>query len=230
MDLGGWPVIDWVVKRVSAASLVDEVVVAIPDTAEDDELAEHLGGQDCRLVRGSTEDVLSRFAKAAKEIGADPFVRITADCPFIEPGVVDRVVGAFHRGSVVDYCANTLIRSYPLGMDCEVLSGDALLTADQEAVSAVEREHVTPFIYQRPERFRLRNAEAPEWARHSRFRLTLDEVADLAVLRGIVSALRPDSPMDLKLKDVLEVLMHDEDLASLNAEVQHRHVAKPDGW
>lgn len=227
MELGDRPVVDWVVDRVAGAPGVDEVIVAIPEGVGNDGLSGHLGDRGLPVVRGSAEDVLSRFAKAASMTSAEVIVRVSADCPFIDPSVLGQVVAAFQHGPAVDYCSNVLLRTFPLGLDCEVVSKEVLLVADSEAQAVPEREHVTPFIYQHPERFRLRNVEAPPPLRHPEYRLTLDEEPDLALMRRIVAALGSPAPLDLDIGRVIDLLRGDAELSALNAAVKHRHVAKP---
>lgn len=230
LDLGGRPIIDWVVERVAATPDVGQVIVAIPEGPKEDELFGYLVRLGVSVARGSAEDVLSRFAKAASMTSASIFVRVTADCPFIDPSVLGQVVAAFRAEPAVDYCSNTLLRTYPLGLDCEVMSRDALMLADAEARTAAEREHVTPFLYQRPDRFRLRNVEAPPELHHPEFRLTVDEKPDLALLRRILDESGSPAPLRLDISRVIRLLTEDEELRTLNAGVQHRHVAKPAHW
>ncbi len=224
-DLGGAPVMDRVLSRVGRAERVSDVVVAITDRPVDDQLEEHLDALGANVVRGDSDDVLSRFGLVADGFRADAYLRVTADCPLIDPGVVDDVIAAFAKGDV-DYCSNVLARTYPIGMDCEVISSAALRTALDEAADPAEREHVTPFIYRHPERFRLRNVEAPAWAARPQLRLTVDEPNDVELLRHIVAELGPDA----SLREILELLDTRPDIAAINADVEHRHVEKPTSW
>jgi spore coat polysaccharide biosynthesis protein SpsF len=224
-DLGGAPVMDRVLARVARADRVADVVVAITDRPVDDQLEDHLVALGAKVVRGDSDDVLARFGLVAEMHPADAYVRITADCPLIDPGVIDDVVAAFAQGDV-DYCSNVLARTYPIGMDCEVISSGALRTALDEAADPAEREHVTPFLYRHPERFRLRNVEAPAWAARPHLRLTVDEPNDVELLRHIVAELGPDA----SLREILELLDTRPDIAAINADVEHRHVEKPTSW
>ncbi|MDZ4179386.1 MAG: spore coat biosynthesis protein F, partial [Coriobacteriia bacterium] len=126
----------------------------------------------------------------------------------------------------IDYCSNTLVRTYPIGMDTEVFSRAVLEKAHARATQPHEREHVTPYLYQHPERFRLENVAAPEWASWPELRLTLDEAADQELLQAVVGRVGPDAG----LRQVLDALRADESLAALNADVAHRHVEKPVEW
>jgi len=193
MDLGGRPVIDHVIERARASRLADDVWVATTVDAADDVLVAHLAELEVPHVRDSLNDVLARYVEAAEQSRADTVVRITCDCPLIDPEVIDEVIAAYRKQPPVGYCSNTLHRSYPIGMDTEVFSRHALERAHVEATQPLEREHVTPYLYQHPELFRLRNVEAPDWARRPDLRLTVDEMADLEMLRTLVG-LTPEDP------------------------------------
>lgn len=224
--LGGQSVIDHVIRRVRGAQTVDRLVVATTDLPTDDVLVRHLVDVGVKVVRGSSQDVLSRFALAIEAFQAAWIVRVTADCPFIDSGVIDEVVAASCVPSCVDYCSNVLSRTYPIGMDCEVFTRDALLRANSEARSESDREHVTPYMYGHPGSFALRNVEAPSWARRPDLRLTIDESADLALAEMIVERLG-DTP---DLRSILELMDASPGLAEANRHVEHRHVPKPSEW
>nr|NIN65969.1 acylneuraminate cytidylyltransferase [Anaerolineae bacterium]NIN96152.1 acylneuraminate cytidylyltransferase [Anaerolineae bacterium] len=142
-DLVGLPLLARVVRRTARASRPDEVVVAIPEASTDDSLARlcHAYGWPC--FRGSEDDVLDRYYRAATEYGAESVVRITSDCPLVDPGIVDQVVDLFLQGEW-DYVSNTLApRTYPRGLDVEVFTFDALRLAWKEDSNPAWREHVT---------------------------------------------------------------------------------------
>ena len=181
-EINGRPVVDHVLRRAARIEGVDEVVLAVPDASEDDVLAR--AGEDAgvRVVRGDATDVLNRYFDAAIASGADAVVRITADCPLIDPKISALVVHRFKEGDV-DYVSNTHPPTYPDGYDTEVFSAAALTAAWREATDPFEREHVTPFIWRRPDRFRLANVA--DRADRSSWQLTVDTAADLAALRSL---------------------------------------------
>lgn len=222
-DLAGKPVIDHVVERARRSRLADDVWIATTIDPSDDVLAAHLDEMGVPYVRGSLDDVLSRYVQAAVSSDAETVVRITCDCPLIDPDVIDETIAAFRRPPRVDYCSNTLRRSFPIGMDVEVLSREALERAKAEATLRHEIEHVTPYIYQHPDMFALRNVEAPKWAQWPELRLTLDEPADLEMMRQLLS----EVPLGAPLQAILAVLGEHDEIVMLNSNVQHRHVAKP---
>lgn len=185
-DLGGRSVLAWVLARLGAASELGGVVVATSDDPSDDPVAQAAAPLGASVVRGPLADVLARYAIAARDLGAEGIVRVTADCPLIDPAVVDEVVGAWREGGAA-YASNVIEpRTYPVGMDTEVVDAEVLLTADAEASDPYEREHVTAFVRSRAERFPQRAVRLSE--PRPDVRLTLDTPEDLERLRGVVAA------------------------------------------
>jgi len=154
MDVEGATMLARVLRRLSRAARLDRVVLATSDLPADDAVAAEAARLGFAVFRGSEEDVLSRYLGAAREHDAGVVVRVTADCPLIDPAVVDRTVERFLAESP-DYASNSLQRTYPRGLDVEVVDRRALETAGAEARLDYERVHVTPFLYRHPERFRL---------------------------------------------------------------------------
>lgn len=218
--LGDVTVLDWVVERVGMASLVDEVIVATSTNAEDDRIADYLAGTDTIVVRGSADDVLRRFADALDTTNADRVVRVTADCPFVQPDLIDLGVKTAHGH---DYVATGLDGRFPRGFDLEVVTRESLLTAAGEATDPVEREHVTPFIVRRPDRFDCVPLVAPMWARHPSIRVTLDEPDDLTMLRAVVGQLGA-TPSTLTGEVLLAHLLANPHVVEINQHVDHRIV------
>lgn len=165
-EVAGEPLMGHLLDRLERCTALDGVVVAIP--TGDEPLLGYLKEHGVDIFEGSEEDVLERYVGAAHEAGADVVVRITSDCPLIDPVVVDRVVGFFLAGDF-DYASNTLERGFPRGLDVEVMSRAALERAHREAKGADEREHVTLYLYRHPEQFRLGSFER---------RLTVDTMED----------------------------------------------------
>lgn len=192
-DLGGRSVLEWVLARVGAARELGRVVVATSDDPSDDPVAQAAAPLGASVVRGPLADVLGRYAIAARELGSEGIVRVTADCPLIDPAVVDEVVEAWREGGAA-YVSNVIEpRTYPVGMDTEVVDADALLVADAEAREPYDREHVTPFVRSRPERFAQRAVRLSE--PRPDVRLTLDTPEDLERLRDVVAATGPSAAL-----------------------------------
>lgn len=222
LDLEGKTVLERVVERVARATLVDRIVVAIPDTSANDRLAQFVVERlpNVLLFRGSEHDVLDRYYRAAKAQRATVVVRVTSDCPLIDPAVIDRVITAFLREGV-DYAANVLgERTYPRGMDVEVVSFVALTRIHELARNLEDREHVTLYLRKHPEFFRAFAvfAETP----YASYRLTIDEQADYEVVRAVYHALLPQNP-DFGLSDIISFLEVRPDIARINQSVVQKH-------
>jgi spore coat polysaccharide biosynthesis protein SpsF (cytidylyltransferase family) len=188
--LQGRPMLAHIVERVSRAELVDRVVVATTDGTADDEVAALAAAEGAGVTRGSEHDVLSRYVLAAREHGADVIVRITADCPLIDPVIVDAVVRTRAEHDA-DYASNVEPPTYPEGYDCEVLTAACLSRVDHEAALAYEREHVTVRVREHLDDFRTAHVvHDPDL---SWMRLTVDVPADLARVARLLDSL-PASP------------------------------------
>jgi len=192
--LQGRPMLAHILERVSRAALVDRVVVATTDGAADDEVAALAGAAGAGVTRGSEHDVLSRYVLAAREHGADVIVRITADCPLIDPVIVDTVIRAGAE-QAADYASNVEPPTYPEGYDCEVFTTACLSRVDREARLAYEREHVTVRVREHLGDFRTAHvAHEPDL---SWMRLTVDVPADLARVARLLGSLPESPPPDL---------------------------------
>jgi spore coat polysaccharide biosynthesis protein SpsF len=212
MKLGSSSVLAKVVRRVQQARLVDEVVVATTIQRSDDSIVEECEVEKVTVIRGSEDDVLDRYYQAARELKASTVVRITADCPLIDPTLIDDVVLEFER-QLPDYASNTLVRTYPRGLDTEVFSIDALARAWHDARQPWERAHVTPFLYQHPEMFRLISVCSDR--DYSKCRWTLDTPEDYEFLREVYLCL--EDRTDFSWRDVLDLLRREPRLSLINA-------------
>ncbi|MHB1327503.1 MAG: cytidylyltransferase domain-containing protein [Gemmatimonadales bacterium] len=189
MDLAGKPMLERVVRRAAAARRVDAVWVACTTGPADDPIARWCEVNAVPVLRGSESDVLGRFVATAAASGAATIVRLTADCPLLDPDVIDRTIAALDdpAGSY-DYAANVLDRSYPRGLDTEVFTREALERMDALGSSAAAREHVTiPVRLESPAAFRVRSVRAADDA--SDLRWTVDTADDLAFVRRVYEAL-----------------------------------------
>lgn len=187
MDLHGMPLVAHTLRRLSRAQRVDEVVLATTDGPTDDPLVAL--AQECGVgcQRGSETDVLGRVLDAAASRDADVVVRATGDCPLLDPAVVDRVVAALvDEPTRFDYASNVVARSYPKGLDTEVMWMDVLRRIDRLGTSASAREHVTWFaVYERPELFLLQSVGIDE--DHSELDWSVDTLEDLERVRDLMS-------------------------------------------
>ena len=207
----GEPMIAKQFERIRRARTLTKVVVATSTDCSDDPLAAYLTSKGRAPFRGSLHDVLDRYARAAEAAG-DPshVVRITGDCPLIDPEVIDEAV-RLALASKAAYTGNVEQRTYPVGLDVEVMTTEALLTAAVEAVDPFEREHVTPFLRRRPERFAQAHLTQP--VDRSAMRWTVDRPADFAFARGVYEALYPTNPA-FAMQDVLDLLETESGLAA----------------
>ncbi|MCT1997896.1 NTP transferase domain-containing protein [Brachybacterium muris] len=217
--LAGRPVLGWMVRAAQAATEVDDVVVATSTAPGDDavaDLAEELG---VAVVRGSEADVLSRFVLALEETDADAVVRLTADCPLADPALISSVAGLWRSDRTLDYAATTLVRTLPRGLDVELASKQALLTAHEEAES-FHRTHVTTYLYAGKRSFRTMGLVVQPAAND--LRVTLDTVEDGEMLDAVVAELGDRAPA---WHEVVDLLRSRPDIARINAEVQQKKLA-----
>jgi spore coat polysaccharide biosynthesis protein SpsF len=222
VELDGAPVIEHVVRAIRASHLVDDLVVATSTDSADDVLADTVVGLGVRVHRGPLGDVLTRFTGVLAEDDADVVVRHTADDPLLDPDVIDVVVASF-IGSDDTYVSNIIDRSWPRGLDTEVMSRDALMRCDELATDQRYREHVTLFARTHPEMFPQHNVAAPPDQHWPELRLCLDTEEDLVMLTEVFAALhRPGRPLEIGA--VIDFLRARPDVASMNAHIQQRSV------
>lgn len=206
-----------VVARARRAQLIDSLLVATTETVDDDAVVNECTGLGVAFFRGSKEDVLDRYYRAAGAEGAAIVVRLTADCPLIDAEVVDQVIRTF-RQEGPDYASNTLERTFPRGLDCEVFGFEALRQAWEEAREPHHRAHVTPFIYENPDRFRLVSITAG--VNLACYRWTVDTSEDLRLVREIFARLR--DPDGSGWQQALDVLRLEPALADINRHVTQK--------
>ncbi len=235
LDIAGKPALEHVIERTGRAKSIDEIVIATTDSALDDPIVALCQQQNYLYYRGSEHDVLDRYYQAARSHQADIIVRITADCPVIDPQVVDKTVYAFLRedraqdqlhanaseGSAYrwDFAANRLPppwgRTYPIGLDTEVVHFPALEIAWHETTQPHQREHVMPFFYEQPDRFRILLVDNEKDYGHLRW--TLDTPEDLELLRRIFAYFGGRN--DFSWLEILDLFEREPQLAQINAGV-----------
>lgn len=220
--LGAATVLDWVVTRSRLADRVDEIIVATSDDPIDDPIGHFCESREITCIRGDSLDVLERYQVALLQTTANEIVRITADCPLLDPGIVDLAI-ATRRDHDLDYVSTSLDGRYPRGLDVEVVRRSVLETAASEATDPDEREHVTLFVYRRPERFSCAPVVCPSWAQHPELRITVDEIQDLEVVRKIVDGLGIDATA-FRGEEIMSFLINHPEIALINQGVEHRHV------
>ena len=221
-EILGKPVILWDLDRISQSKLIDEIVVAIPYGEENDVIVDTIKEYNDKIIiaRGSEDDVLDRYYQAAVQTNADVVVRITSDCPLIDPVVIDRVIEQFLNNDC-DYCSNSLTRTYPRGLDTEVFSFKALEEACNEATKDYEREHVTPYIIENPDKFKLLNVANDIDLSHLRW--TLDTKDDFKFISAVYKNIYPKKQLFL-MDDVLELLDREPELIDINNHIEQKQV------
>lgn len=216
LPLAGAPMLARQVERLRRATSIEQLVLATSDRPEDECVAELAESAGIHSYRGSLDDVLDRYYRAAEPFLPSHVVRVTGDCPLADWEVIDHVV-EFAVAGGYDYASNTINPTWPDGLDVEVVTFAALETAWREADTILEREHVMPFVTRRPDRFRLGSLEGETDL--SAFRWTVDESADYEFVSRIYDALYPANPA-FTTADILRLLATNPDLTSLNAGIE----------
>ena len=211
LPLAGREVLAHVLDRLDFCKTLDEVVVATSSDASDDVLAQWCRARGVGVFRGSLQDVLDRYYQCAIQHKATAVVRITADCPALDPALVDEVVRGFHAGG---YDLFYLGGEFPDGLDCQVFSFSALHRARREAKLLSEREHVGPYVVNHPEWFRIGQLEKFKGLAHHRW--TLDEPRDLAFLQSVFERLQRPDGRPFLTQDLLNLLEREPELLQIN--------------
>jgi spore coat polysaccharide biosynthesis protein SpsF len=244
LDIAGKPMLEHVVERTQRAKTINQIVIATTMEKEEDPIANLCQEKGYACYRGNTFDLLDRYYQAAKLYETEIIVRITADCPLIDPQVIDQTMYAFlgldenntknitelitdqsrcpNKKYPYDFAANRLPppwgRTYPIGLDTEICTFQALETAWQEAYAPHQREHVMPFFYENPERFRILLVNHKE--DYGSLRWTVDTKQDLELVRQIYAYFNNQN--DFSWLNALDLLRHEPDLKKINAQISHK--------
>lgn len=213
----GKPVLRHIIDRLKRCNHADVIVLATTVNKDDDVLEKLAKENNLKVFRGDEQDVLSRYYYAAKENKLDVVIRITADCPFIDPEIIDNMILNFLDNNRIDYLSNVLNRTFPRGLDTEIFKFSTLHRAFESAKNPYQREHVTPYIYEHKELFMLSGIENKESLSHLRW--TLDEEKDFEFIKEIYNRLYRDNNIFLT-KDILAVLEKEPHLAEINKYVR----------
>lgn len=212
VSIKGKTVIQHVYDRVSSAKLIDKTFVATTILDGDQELVKICMNNNINIFRGSSEDVLERYFQLSKLINPTHVVRITADCPVIDPVVIDDVV-KIHLEGDYDYTSNTLDKPFPDGQDVEIFKFSALKKAFQNATMSSEREHVTPYIKFNEKLFKIKKILSEK--DYQKYRWTLDEKEDLKIIKIFFDKLHHKKPF-FGMYDILELYKNNQDLMKIN--------------
>jgi spore coat polysaccharide biosynthesis protein SpsF len=221
LDLGGRPVLHRMIERVRRAKTVTETVVATTTDPSDEPIVELCKAIGTPVFRGSLPDVLDRYYQCALAHNAEIVVRLTGDCPLIDPDLIDAVVNTL-QDQQADFACNRLpppfTRTYPIGLDVEACTFTSLENAWKNAAEKHDREHVLPYLYEVAGRFKV--IQLHHEVDYGHLRWTLDTPEDLALLREVIQRL--DGRNDFTWLEVLDVFLKDTALADINSKVQHK--------
>jgi len=221
--LHGKSVLAHVVERVSACNEVDDVVVATTDQGQDRKVVMECMKLGVNYYRGSEDDVLDRYYQSAQLYKADIIVRVTSDCPLFDPKVLDAMLGVFKASlkdsRKVDYLSNTQERTFPRGLDAEIITFSTLEKVWQEAEKLYEREHVTPYIYENPNLFNIMEFQSPQ--NYSSMRWTLDTQEDWCFIKSVFDNCYSSNEI-FSTEAVLDLLKKFPHLQRINAAVRQK--------
>lgn len=219
----GKPLLQYQLERIGKARFINKIVVATTTNETEQPILDLCERLSVSYFSGPEDDVLTRFFDAATEQQADIVVRLTADCPLIDPRTIDQALAEYLANvGKYDYVSNTLERTYPRGFDVEVFSMKALEQACREAKEATYREHVTPYIYHHPEKFKL--ASILNDTDLSSLRLTVDTEDDLELITRLLVYLYENE--DFTLEDITNLLQDKPDWSSINSHIEQKKVFK----
>jgi spore coat polysaccharide biosynthesis protein SpsF len=220
-EAGGQPLLERMVERVQKATRIDETWIATTTDVSDDAIANFCETRHISCFRGNLLDVLDRYYQAALVCQPDIVVRLTGDCPFIDPELIDETIDALLREKA-DFACNRLpppfTRTYPIGLDVEVCTFKALEEAWENASEKHEREHVMPYLYEVPGRFKVVKLDYS--SDFGSLRWTVDAPQDLEFVRAIYAALQNRN--DFSWLEVLHLVQTHPEISAINANVQHK--------
>lgn len=215
------PLLSYLIERVRCCKGIKDIVLATTSNLEDDPIAMFGSNKGVNVFRGSNNNVLERFHEGAKTFHARHIMRVTADCPLIDPDILDILI-EYYFAETFDYVSNCADPTLPDGLDAEIFTFEALEYAYKQASLPSEFEHVTPYIRNHPEIFKTGN-----WTYHenlSHMRWTVDEAEDFEFVRQVIESLYPVN-RDFRMNDVLEMIRQRPELTQVNA-----HIARNEGF
>tara|TARA_Y100001970_G_C14239879_1_gene864217 strand:+ start:664 stop:1395 length:732 start_codon:yes stop_codon:yes gene_type:complete len=218
----GKSLLEYQLERLNRVSSADQVIVATTKNKIDDQIVELCKILGVKYFRGPENDVLRRYYEAAKFSKAEIIVRVTSDCPLIDPNIIDKIIHTFKKKfPLYVYVSNITERTYPRGMDTEVFSFKALKEAHEKATSLSEREHVTPFITENSKNFQIGTIfyESNE----SKYRWTVDTKDDFKLIHKIISTLYPKKPL-FTLEDCLKILKKNPSWSKINSNIKQKEI------
>ncbi|WP_332650952.1 glycosyltransferase family protein [Lysinibacillus sp. 54212] len=219
-EVNGKPLLAYQLERIAHSKYIDKVVIATTVTHKDDVIVEFCENYGVDYYRGSEDDVLSRYYGAVNQYGGDVIVRLTSDCPIIDPVIVDETIRYFFENDF-DYVSNTIEQTYPRGLDTEVFSKASLERTYKEATLSRDKEHVTTYMYSNPKCFNLGFIKNKQ--DYSQYRWTVDTVEDFELIKLIIMSIYPYKRV-FSWKDVLSLLAEHPEWNDINAMIEQKKV------
>jgi len=216
------PLLYYVLSRIQNVHLADGIIVATTSNSIDDPICKLCQEMNIQYFRGSEDNVLDRYVKAASEFHVSTIVRITADNPCIDPKIIDKAIFLFNTHiNELDYLSNTINRTFPRGLDLEIITKHALNKAFRHATEKNEKEHVTLYIAQHPKVFRLGNITQKN--DYSKFRITVDTEQDFLLAKAIIEHFYPDNP-NYTESELIAFLQKHPEITALNAQILQKSI------
>ena len=222
MKVSGSTVLEHVITRVAQSKSIDEIIIATTTKLDDDIIVEESKRLGIKYYRGSEEDVLSRYYYAAKENNADVVIRITSDCPLIDSEIIDRMMYKFkelYDDDKVDYLSNTIERTFPRGLDVEIFLFEILEQTFYNAEKAYEREHVTPYIYESSDKFKVIGYKSD--INYSHHRWTLDTPEDFELINKIYVKLYNENKL-IAFDDIINYFKLHPEYLQINSKIDQK--------
>lgn len=214
--------LEFLFKRVKKSIKINKIIVATTDQILDDEIVKIAQNSCIEVFRGDENDVLKRYYEAAKKYELETIIRIPGDNPFISPILIDEMIEFWNKNKEIDYLSNILKPTFPIGMHIEIFNFKTLKVAYKTTEDSIDKEHVTPFIYNNPNLFKLLNFESPK--NLSNFRLTVDYPEDLDFCRRLSKILQNKS--DASIEEICSIIKHYPSLKKINSMHEKSQIIK----
>lgn len=216
-NINGQPLLWHVVDRLRYAKMIDNIIIATTDNDIDDAIEDWCEKEGILCYRGSENDVLNRYYCASKAYPSEVVVRVTADDPFKEPAVIDKVIGKLISENL-NLVTNNYPPSFPEGLDCEAFTFETLEKMEREAKDEVEREHVTQYVYRHPDKFKIGNIVSPK--KLSEYRWTIDTKEDYEMVKAIYRKRESGASCILLMDEIIDILNKHPEIADINSKVK----------
>lgn len=217
VDIDGKPLLWHVVNRLKYAEMIDAIIIATTVNPKDDKIEEWCKAESVKRFRGSEEDVLNRYYSASVEFPSDVVVRVTADDPFKEPKVIDKVIRKL-IDEKLDLVTNNFPPSFPEGLDCEAFTFEVLELMEKTTTDSFEREHVTQYVYHNPDKFKISNVASE--TQLSSYRWTIDNIEDYEMVKTVYAKRDKGAKGILLMDEIFEILNNNPGISNINSQVK----------